>query len=664
MTDKSRMIFLAGEIDRLQKLYDAGTPEVPDATFDRFVDELIDLEEQFPEWSDPLSPTKRVGGEPIKGGLNEVKHDTQMLSLDKVHTHEDLETFCLKVAEQLKESLVTYSGEVKLDGIASTLIYIQGKLHRGATRGDGITGDDITHQVMTIRTVPKRLRGRGWPTYLEVSGEIFMPIKPFERMNNMAELAGLKSYANPRNGTAGIISQFDPSYTARWPLKFMAYRVAGKNQVAATHTESMACLKEWGFRVWDPEPLHILTHPVDGEPTANFDILRKYCEEMLEKRNSLPMEIDGLVFKVDDISLQNKLGQRSKHPRWAMAFKFPPQEEMTLMTDLDFQLGRTGVLTPMARVRPVQVGGVTVSNATLHNVEHIRRLKLKVGDTVVVRRAGDVVPQLAWSIEGRCREEFEADIPEHCPFCGGDTVEDKGGSLFCIGTNCIDQIKKLLSYAVGRNVLDVDEVGPAFVEKCVNELGVRSIPDLFNLTEDQLEKVTKSEEAALKKMAAFAAARHQTLERLIMSLGIHNCADGTSATLARFYPSLRRVSELTFAELEELPDIGDVVADSVEAFFQNHRDIVGQYEAIFIVEAPPERVDSSMEGKTYVVSGKRFGNRSRAEMEDYIQLRGGKVSSGVSKNTTELIAGLEAGDAKVSKANKLGVPVTDGSQYN
>jgi DNA ligase (NAD+) len=663
MTDKSRMIFLGGEIDRLQKLYDAGTPEVPDATFDRMMDELIDLEEQFPEWADPLSPTKRVGGEPV-AKLNEVDHVTHMLSLDKVHTYEDLDTFCLKVAEQLKQNLVTYSGEVKLDGIACTLIYLGGELHRGATRGDGKTGNDITHQVMTIRTIPKRLRGRGWPDYLEVSGEIFMPIKPFERMNNLVELAGLKSYANPRNATAGIITQFDPSYTARWPLKFMAYRVGGKNQVADTHSLSMACLKEWGFRVWDPEEIHILTHADNGEVKANFDILHKYCSDMLELRPKLPMEIDGLVFKVDDIALQNKLGQRSKHPRWAMAFKFPPVEEMTLMTDLDFQLGRTGVLTPMARVRPVQVGGVTVSNATLHNVEHIRRLKLKVGDQVVVRRAGDVVPQLAWSIEGRLREEFSPDIPDMCPFCGGDTVEDKGGSLFCIGTDCIDKIKKLLSYAVGRNVLDVDDIGPAFIEKCVDELGVRSIPDLFNLTEDKLELVTKSEEAALKKMAALAAARHQTLDRLIMSLGIHNCADGTSATLARFYPSLRRVSELTFAELEELPDIGDVIADSVEAFFKQNPDIVDQYEAIFAVEAPPAMVDNSLEGKTYVVSGKRFGNRSRAEMEDYIQLRGGKVSSGVSKNTTELIAGLEAGDAKVSKANKLGIPVTDGSQYN
>lgn len=676
MTDKLRMVYLDGELTRLQKLYDDGTPEVPDAEFDRLMDELIALEEQYPEWADPLSPTKRVGGAPI-AGLVEVEHDTKMLSLDKVHTHEDLETFCLQVAQALKREYVIFSGEVKLDGIASTLVYVDGKLKRAATRGDGTTGNDITHQALVIRTIPKKLRGRGWPDYLEVSGEIFMPIKAYERMNNMAELAGLKSYANPRNATAGIITQFDPSYTARWPLKFMAYRVSGKNQINKTQIGSMSLLKEWGFQVGPIEELDVQatgcksvmdnTLPglqPDTDIQVNIAVIRDYCVRMLQLRDTLPMEIDGLVFKVNDVVLQGKLGNRSKHPRWAIAFKFPPQEEMTLMTDLDFQLGRTGVLTPMARVRPVQVGGVTVSNATLHNVEHIRRLKLKVGDAVVVRRAGDVVPQLAWSIEGRLRDEFEADIPEHCPFCGGDTVEDKGGSLFCIGTNCVDQIKKLLSYAVGRNVLDVDEVGPAFVEKCVNELGVRSIPDLFNLTEVQLEQVTKSEEAALKKMAAFAAARHQTLERLIMSLGIHNCADGTSATLARFYPSLRRISELTFKELEELPDIGDVVADSVEAFFQNHRDIVGQYEAIFIVEAPPERVDSSMEGMTYVVSGKRFGNRSRAEMEAYIQLRGGKVSSGVSSNTTEVIAGLDAGDAKVSKARKLGIPITDGSEYN
>jgi DNA ligase (NAD+) len=657
------MVFLADEIHRLQKLYDAGTPEVPDASFDRYVDELIALEEQFPEWADPLSPTRRVGGEPILG-LVEVEHDTKMLSLDKVHTFEDLETFCLNVAQALKKDCVVLSGELKLDGIASTLIYRHGYLQRAATRGDGLVGSDITHHARVIRTIPRRLRGKGWPDYLEVSGEIFMPVKPYERMNTLAELAGQKSYANPRNATAGIITQFDPEYAARWPLKFMAYRVAGKNQINDTHIGSMNLLAEWGFQIGPQEELDFELREVPGEIEVDIANLRKFCEDMLEKRSSLPMEVDGLVFKVNEIALQHKLGERSKHPRWAIAFKFPPQEEMTIMTGLDFQLGRTAVLTPMARVQPVRVGGVVVSNATLHNVEHIRRLKLKVGDNVVVRRAGDVVPQLAWSVEGRDRDEFEAELPEFCPYCGGDVGEDKGGSLFCLGDDCTDRIKKLLSYAVGRDVLDVDDVGPSFIQKCVDVLGVRSVPDLFNLTEEQLEKVTKTEAAALKKMAALAAARHQTLERLIASLGIHNCAEGTSATLARFYPTLERISELTFDELVELPDIGDVVADSIVGFMHLNSDLIEEYGDIFTIDAPPSRVDSSLEGKTYVVSGKRFGNKSRAEMESYIQLRGGKVSSGVSSNTTELIAGLDAGDAKVSKARKLGIPVTDGSQYN
>lgn len=650
MTDKSRMIYLADELDRLQKLYDAGTPEVPDASFDAMMDELIDLEETYPEWSDPLSPTKRVGGSPVTG-MPDVVHGTKMLSLDKVHNHEDLLDFHNKVLASLKASSIEIVGEPKLDGIAATLVYAYGKLVSGATRGDGKVGSDITHQVLAIRTIPRKLRGKNWPSNVEISGEIYMPIKPFERMNNMFELAGMKTYANPRNCVAGIIQQFDPDFTARMPLKFTAYRATGPLKVADTYTASMANLAEWGFKVNVAE---VMTTP---------EQLVDYSTRMLEKRGDLPMEIDGLVFKVNDLALQDKLGERSKHPRWAMSLKFPPVEAMTVMTGLDFQIGRTGVLTPMARVKPVKCGGVTVSNATLHNVEHIRRLKLKIGDDVVVRRAGDVVPQLAWSIQGRDREEFVSEVPDFCPFCGGDTGEDDGGSLYCLGNECIDKIKKLLTYAVGSNVLDVTDVGGAFVNKCVDELGVRTVPDLFKLTEGDLEKVTRTENEALKKMAAFSASRHQTLERLIMSLGIADCADGTSTTLGRFYPNLSAIAELTQKDLMALPDIGDVVSDHVEAFFKNHADLIEEYEELFTLKAPASKVDSSLEGNTYVVSGKRFGNRSRSEMEAYLQLRGGKVSKNVSANTTELIAGLDAGDAKVTKARKLGIATTDGSQY-
>lgn len=651
MTDKSRMIYLTAEINRHQKLYDDGEPEIPDSSFDAMMRELIQLEELHPHWADPDSPTKRVGGLPVSGFV-EITHATPMLSLDKVHTYEDLDEFCRKVTELLHQEIVTYSGEPKLDGIACGLVYQNGFISTAATRGDGKVGDVITHQAHVIRTVPHRLRGEGWPETLEVCGEVYMPIKPFEYMNDQAGLAGLKTYANPRNGTAGIIRQFDPAYTAKWPLKFTAYRVAGKNQIAESHTETMAKLREWGFDASDAKPL------------TNFQQVKEYCQYMLDNRDAFPMEMDGLVFKVNNIGLQNKLGEKSKHPRWAIAFKFPPVEEQTKLLDMDVQLGRTGVLTPMARVEAVKVGGVVVTNATLHNFDNVRKLKLMVGDDVVVRRAGDVVPQLAWSIQGRLREDYVPEVPAECPMCGFDTVEDAAGALYCFGPDCIDRVIKHLTYAVSRNVLDVNGIAEGFIKKAVIELGVRTVPDLFRLDESQLEQITSSEEQALVKMAAIQAARHQTLDRLIMSLGIPDCADGTSATLARFYPDLEMISTLSAQELRELPDIGDIVATHIWAFMQNDRDIIDDYAEIFTIKAPPAKVDASMEGMTFVVSGKRFGGRSRAQMEEYIQLRGGKISGGVSKNTTELIAGLEPSSAKVTKANKLGIPVSDGSQFD
>lgn len=651
MTVKSRMIFLVDEINHHQKAYDAGRIEIPDVAFDALMRELIELEELHPEWADPESPTQRVGGAPVSGFV-EVTHLTHMLSLDKVHTYEDLEEFLDAVQSHFKDEMVIFAGEVKLDGIASGLIYIDGVLQQGATRGDGKVGDDITHQIRTVRTVPNRLQGEGWPNHLEVCGEVYMPLKPFELMNSQAERDGLRFYANPRNGTAGIIRQFDPAYAAKWPLKFTAYRVAGKNQIADNHIDSMRKLEEWGFNINHQQAL------------VGIEMVKQFCIDMLEMRDTLPMEIDGLVFKVNDIAKQHILGERSKHPRWAIAFKFPPVEQQTELLSMDEQLGRTGQLTPMARVRPVQVGGVMVSNATLHNFAHVRRLRIRVGDKVVVRRAGDVVPQLAWSIDGLLREDYVPDIPATCYKCGGPTQEDMGGTLYCVGDNCVNRIIMLLTYAVGRNVLDVDQVGKSFVSFAVHNLGVKTVPDLLNLTEADIEVAVKSEQTALKRMAALATAKHQTLERLIMSLGIPECADGTSTTLARFYPDLSSIAKATREELEELPDIGEVVADNIVAFMERNQVLIAEYESLFTIKPPPERVDASMEGKAYVVSGKRFGDRSRAQMEEYIQLRGGKLSRDVSGNTDELIAGLDASNGKITKATKLGVPVTDGTQYN
>lgn len=653
----SRMIFLADDIRRLQKLYDLGIPEIPDVEFDRMMDQLLHLEDTYPEYADPESPTKRVGGVPVTGQV-EIEHPNRMLSLDKVHTHEDLTDWMQKTQALLPPEVTwPFIAERKLDGIACKLLYLHGVLTMATTRGDGTKGNDITHQVRTIRNVPLTLRQvekHPHPAVLEVDGEIYIPLAYWEGVNKARVLAGEKIYANPRNAAAGILTQFDPSYTAKQPLRFTAYKVAepARLGVVGDHTANMCVLREWGL---DSNL---------GYPLRSIEEAIEHCVHMEAFRLKLPMEIDGLVFKLDEIAHQQLLGERSKHPRWAMAFKFPPLEELTTLLDIDFQLGRTGVLTPMARLAPVQVGGITVTNATLHNLEEVRQRRLVPGDTVAVRRAGDVIPQVMYSLEGRLRDDYTFDPPDSCPFCGGNTGEDAGGSLFCLGEACTDKIIKLLTYAVSRNVLDIDKIGEAFVTQAVNELGVRSLPELFKLDESQIETIVGSEATALARHSTLAASRCQPLERLIMSMGIPNCAEGTSATLARFYPSLRDISQLTREQLIDLPDIGGVVADSVLSFMQANESLIDEYCALFTIARPAQLVDSSLEGRTFVVSGKRFGNRSRAEMEAYIQLRGGKVAGSVTKNTDELIAGLDAGDAKITKAQKLGIPVTDGTQYN
>lgn len=655
---QARMIFLGYELRRLQKLYDAGTPEVPDAAFDRLMDELLTLEDAHPEYADPESPTKRVGGEPVTGQV-EVEHPNRMLSLDKVHTHEDLTEWVQKTQALLPpDATWAFIAERKLDGIACKLLYLHGVLTLATTRGDGTKGNDITHQVRTIRNVPLVLRQEEncpHPAVLEVDGEIYIPLAYWEGVNKARALAGEKLYANPRNAAAGILTQFDPEYTAKQPLRFTAYRVAEPLLLDATksHSGNMCLLRRWGLNSNLPYPVKDIDEAVE------------HCKHMEKFRLQLPMEIDGLVFKLDEVAHQQLLGSRSKHPRWAMAFKFPPLEELTTLLDIDFQIGRTGVLTPMARLAPVRVGGITISNATLHNLEEVRQRRLMPGDTVAVRRAGDVIPQVMYSLEGRLRDEdYTFEPPDACPFCGGNTGEDAGGSLYCLGEACVDKIIKLLSYAVSRDVLDIDKIGESFVTAAVNKLGVRTLPELFKLDESQIEQIVGSEATALARHSTFAASRCQPLERLLMSLGIPNCGEGTCTTLARFYPNLRDISQLTREQLIDLPDIGDVVADSILAFMTANESLIDEYCALFTIARPAQLVDTSLEGKSFVISGKRFGNRSRAEMESYIQLRGGKVAGSVSKNTDELIAGLDAGESKITKAQKLGIPVTDGSQYN
>lgn len=632
-------------------------PEVSDAEYDRLMRELKALEEQYPDLITPDSPTQRVGASPV-GELEEVIHTTPMLSLDNAFTEEDLVAFDRRVRERLDDvETVEYCAEPKLDGLAVSFRYEAGRLVLAATRGDGLRGENVTHNVRTIKAVPIELRGKP-PAILEVRGEVFMTIAGFKAMNARALERGEKTFVNPRNAAAGSLRQLDPRLTASRPFDVFFYSV-GETQgwkLPPRHSEALAQLREWGLKI---SPLLRTVVGARG--------CLEYYREVAERRATLPYEIDGVVYKVNRFVQQRELGFVARAPRWAIAHKFPAHEENTIVRGVEFQVGRTGALTPVARLEPVFVGGVTVSNATLHNMDEVRRKDVRIGDTVVIRRAGDVIPEVVKVIvERRPASARIVELPPKCPVCGSDVEREEGeavarctGGLFCAA-----QRKESLRHFAGRRALDIDGLGSKIIDQLVERELVRSPADLYALNAEQFASLERmGEKSAAKLVEALARSKKTTLPRFLYALGIRDVGEATAAALAEHFGELETLESASEEQIQEVPDVGPVVAAHVHHFFQqtHNREVIAELRRHGVhwpaIAARKASTEGPLTGKTFVLTG-TLDSMSRDQASDRIAALGGKVSGSVSKKTSYVVAGTDAG-SKLKKAQELGVEVLD-----
>ncbi|WP_318513841.1 NAD-dependent DNA ligase LigA [Photobacterium leiognathi] len=640
------------------RYYVEDNPEIPDAEYDRMMQQLLKIEAEHPEWVTVDSPSQRVGGTALEG-FTQVKHEIAMLSLDNAFNDDDLRAFQKRLQDRLRSgSELSYCCEPKLDGLAVSLMYENGVLVQAATRGDGATGENITHNVRTIRAIPLKLQGTDWPARLEVRGEVFMPKKGFEALNEKALKKGEKTFANPRNAAAGSLRQLDPKITATRPLSFYAYAVGvvEGRELAETQYERLCQLKAWGL------PMCPEIRKVDS-----IEEVIAYHQSIGEKRQSLGYEIDGVVIKVDDIDTQQQLGFVARAPRWAIAYKFPAQEEMTVLNNVEFQVGRTGAITPVAKLEPVFVGGVTVSNATLHNADEVERLGVMIGDTVIIRRAGDVIPQIASVVESRRPESAQAiAFPTECPVCQskierieGEAVARCTGGLFCQA-----QRKEALKHFVSRKALDVDGCGEKVIEQLVDREMVATPADLFKFSAGEVTVLERmGPKSAQKLVDALKASKLTTLPRFIYSLGIREVGEATAANLANYFETLEAISQATKEQLIEVPDVGDVVAAHIFNFFREEHNmaVVKDLQEVGIhwpeIEKPEEGIELPLEGKTVVLTGS-LSQLTRSDAKAALQKLGAKVTGSVSKKTDLLVAG-EAAGSKLAKAQELDIEIWD-----
>ena len=635
--------------------------EVPDAEYDRLVRELERLETEHPELVTADSPTQRVGIEP-SGAFKTVQHRLPMLSLDNVFSDERLRDFHRRVVDKLEleeggEDLA-YSAEPKLDGAAVSLLYENGVLVCGATRGDGTTGEDITHNVRTIESVPLKLLGKGYPSTLEVRGEVFMPRAGFEAYNENARAVGDKTFVNPRNAAAGSLRQLDPKLTAQRPLDMYVYSVGlvEGGKLPRSHSATIEQLREWGLKVC---PERAVVRGVEG--------CLAYYADVAEKRDALPYDIDGVVYKVDHLSLQRELGFVARAPRWAIAHKFPAQEEMTTVEGVEFQVGRTGALTPVARLQPVFVGGVTVSNATLHNIDELHRKDVRVGDTVIVRRAGDVIPEVVSVIEKRRpKKTVPVQLPELCPVCGSRVRREEGeavarctGGLFCKA-----QRSESLKHFVSRRALDIEGLGAKLIEQLVEEDRINNPSDIYRLSREELaERERMGEKSADNLISAIEASKATTLPRFLYALGIREVGEATAANLASYFGNLKSIVEADEESLLKVPDVGPVVAQRIRGFLdeEHNLEVINQLQELGVGwdDLDPAQVaeDGPLSGMTFVITG-TLPDMTRDEAKAMIQKAGGKVTGSVSSKTSYLLAGEKAG-SKLTKAQELNVEVID-----
>lgn len=638
-------------------------PEIPDAEYDRLMGELRQLEQQNPQLVTPDSPTQRVGAAPL-AAFEQVQHEVPMLSLDNVFDEASYLAFNKRVQDRLKSSDdIVFCCELKLDGLAVSLLYEDGVLTRAATRGDGTTGENITANVRTIRAIPLRLQGENIPARVEVRGEVFMPQAGFEKLNDEARRTGSKVFANPRNAAAGSLRQLDPRITAKRPLTFFCYgfgQLEG-GSMPRSHWQRLQQFKQWGLPVSDRIRL---CHSAE-------EVLAFY-KQVDTERAGLGFDIDGVVIKVDSQDLQEQLGFVARAPRWAVAFKFAAQEQITTVRDVEFQVGRTGAITPVARLEPVQVAGVMVSNATLHNADEIERLGLRIGDRVTIRRAGDVIPQVVGVITGdRPADAREIVFPVHCPVCGSDIerVEGEAVARCTGGLICGAQRKEALKHFVSRRALDVDGMGDKIIDQLVEKEYVKTPADLFRLTAGVMTGLDRmGPKSAQNLVNALEKARQTTLARFLYALGIREVGEATAQNLAAHFGSLAPLMNASLEDLIAVPDVGTVVASHLRNFMdeESNREVIRQlveesgisWPAVEVIR--PEEIDSPFAGKTVVLTGS-LNIMSRDDAKARLTALGAKVSGSVSKKTDIVIAG-EAAGSKLAKAEELGIEVIDEAQ--
>lgn len=632
-------------------------PSIPDAEYDRLFHQLKKLESEHPNLITPDSPTQRVGAKPLDA-FRQVQHRIPMLSLDNVFNEEELIAFDQRIRDRLnQEEDIEYVCEPKLDGLAVSLLYENGVLVQAATRGDGQTGEDITQNIRTIESIPLRLRGSDYPPILEVRGEVFMPKAGFKRLNEKAAERGEKVFANPRNAAAGSLRQLDSSITRQRPLDMYCYGVGyvEGEPLSSTHYGNLMRLKQWGMRV-NPEI----------EVVTGAKALQAYHDRILTRRVQLDYEIDGIVYKVNDLKLQRELGFVSRAPRWATAHKFPAQEELTTLLDVEFQVGRTGAITPVARLEPVFVGGVTVSNATLHNMDEVARMDVRIGDTVIVHRAGDVIPKVVKVVlERRPATAEPVLMPSQCPVCGSDITKPEGeavarcsGGLFCQA-----QVKEAIKHFASRKAMDVDGLGDKLVEQLVDQGLIAHVSDLYCLQAEPVAAMDRmGEKSAQNLIAALENSKATTLPRFLFALGIREVGEATALNLANYFGNLDALKQADADALQQVPDVGPIVANHIAAFFQQPHNLE-IIEALLAAgvhwqeQAAVDRDALPLAGKTYVLTG-TLTQMTRDEAKQYLQNLGAKVSGSVSKKSDAVIAGEKAG-SKLGKAESLGVPVLD-----
>ena len=643
------------------RYYILDAPQLPDAEYDRLFRRLQQLEAEHPQVVSPDSPTQRVGA-PVSSGFPKITHAVPMLSLDNAFNHDELEAFVQRAAERLEcqRDELQFCCEPKLDGLAVSLRYEQGRLVEGATRGDGRVGEGIIGNLRTIGTIPLKLHGNDLPELLEVRGEVYMRHSSFERLNEEARQSDGKVFANPRNAAAGSLRQLDPAITRARKLEFCAYQIAQLDDARQqpSHSRQMALLKAWGFL---PNPLLAVVQGSQG--------IIEYCEALGERRPTLDYDIDGAVLKIDDLRQQRELGFVSRAPRWAIAYKFPAQEQVTTVEDVAFQVGRIGTLTPVAKLAPVQVAGVTVSNATLHNMDEVERLGVKIGDSVIIRRAGDVIPQVVGVIEDR-RPENARDIvmPEACPVCGakverleGEVAARCSGGLFCAA-----QRKEALKHFASRRALDIVGLGDKLIEQLVDHGWIDTPDKLFKLLSVQLASLPRmGEKSAANLVAALEKARHTTLARFIYAIGIREVGESTAAALARHFGTLDALMAADEETLTAIPDIGPIVARHIRTFFEqaHNRETVQALRDVGVTwdETVVEERAQPLAGETWVLTG-TLDIMTRDQAKEHLMALGAKVSGSVSKKTAVVVAGPGAG-SKLAKAESLGVAVMDEAAF-